>query len=137
MSTKVRSELSKRNEYRISKHRYLELKHFCMQYDEWKEALRLLTPLKSSFKEERIDNGRNPDPTAELTDMALYFRRRIGMLEKIAAECLGQYGVYLLDGIVNEETYDTIRARHCIPFCRDTWYTAYRRFFWLLDKERG
>ena len=34
-----RAELSKKNPYYISKHRYYELKHFCRQYDEWKRAL--------------------------------------------------------------------------------------------------
>lgn len=136
MSTKVRSELSERNQYRLSKHRYLELKHFCMQYDEWKEALRLLTPLRSSFKEELIDDKRIADPTSELACWALYLRERIELLERIAAECLGHFGIYLLDAIVHEWTYETARARYSIPYCRDTWYTAYRRFFWLLDKER-
>ena len=37
MSTLVRPVLSKRNKYYISKHRYYELKHFCLQYPEWKE----------------------------------------------------------------------------------------------------
>lgn len=31
-------ELSERNPYYISKHRYYELKHFCLQYPEWEEA---------------------------------------------------------------------------------------------------
>ena len=33
---------SQNNEYWISKHRYYELKHFCMQYPLWKAAYRLL-----------------------------------------------------------------------------------------------
>lgn len=35
MSKDVRSELSKRNKWHISKHKFLELKHFCLQYPEW------------------------------------------------------------------------------------------------------
>lgn len=37
-----RAEVSKRNKYYISKHRYYELKHFCLQYPEWKHALDIL-----------------------------------------------------------------------------------------------
>lgn len=35
MSTVIRSNISKKNEFHISKYRYLELKNFCLQYDEW------------------------------------------------------------------------------------------------------
>lgn len=31
----ARKTLSKKNPYHISKHRYYELKHFCLQYHEW------------------------------------------------------------------------------------------------------
>lgn len=37
MSTVLRAELSRKNRYWISKHRYYELKHFCLQYPEWKK----------------------------------------------------------------------------------------------------
>ena len=37
MGTKIRPELSKKNKYWIPRHRYYELKHFCLQYPEWKE----------------------------------------------------------------------------------------------------
>lgn len=35
-------ELSPKNPYHLSRHRYYELKHFCFQYKEWKKALALL-----------------------------------------------------------------------------------------------
>ena len=35
-------ELSPKNPYHLSRHRYYELKHFCFQYKEWKKALVLL-----------------------------------------------------------------------------------------------
>ena len=38
MATVLRSELSSKNKYYIDKHRYYELKHFCLQYPEWKRA---------------------------------------------------------------------------------------------------
>ena len=37
MATVIRAELSKNNKYWISKHRYYELKHFCLQYPEWQK----------------------------------------------------------------------------------------------------
>ena len=38
MATVLRSELSPKNKYYIDKHRYYELKHFCLQYPEWKQT---------------------------------------------------------------------------------------------------
>ena len=38
MATVLRSELSPKNKYYIDKHRYYELKHFCLQYTEWKKS---------------------------------------------------------------------------------------------------
>ena len=37
-----RAQLSAKNPCRIPKHRYYELKHFCLQYPDWKKALVLL-----------------------------------------------------------------------------------------------
>ena len=38
MGTTLRAELSEKNPYWIEKHRYYELKHFCLQYPIWKKA---------------------------------------------------------------------------------------------------
>ena len=38
MATVLRPELSPKNKYHIDKHSYYELKHFCLQYTEWKKS---------------------------------------------------------------------------------------------------
>ena len=42
MGNHEKAVLSKKNKYYISKHRYYELKHFCLQYNEWIEELKKL-----------------------------------------------------------------------------------------------
>jgi hypothetical protein len=37
MGTDIRAEVSTKNRYWIDKHRYYELKHFCLQYPQWKK----------------------------------------------------------------------------------------------------
>lgn len=37
----------------------------------------------------------------------------------------------------NGISYDCLKARLDIPCCKDVYYDLYRRFFWLLNKERG
>lgn len=38
MGTNIRPELSNKSPYWIERHRYYELKHFCLQYPIWKRA---------------------------------------------------------------------------------------------------
>ncbi|MDR3050714.1 MAG: hypothetical protein LBU67_03220, partial [Oscillospiraceae bacterium] len=38
MGTTVRPEISEKSKYWIERHRYYELKHFCLQYPVWQKA---------------------------------------------------------------------------------------------------
>lgn len=44
----LKNELSNKNPYHLSKHRYLKLKHFCLQYPEWKDQLKEINDICSS-----------------------------------------------------------------------------------------
>lgn len=57
MGTNLRTTLSKKNPYYISKHRRLELVHFCLQYPEWCEYL---TSIKNKGTQDEWS-----DPTSE------------------------------------------------------------------------
>lgn len=62
MSTTIRPEISKDSPYYISKHRYYELKHFCLQYPEWEAEYRRLCNLGISSKTS-TDDPNWSDPT--------------------------------------------------------------------------
>lgn len=47
MATTIRPELSEKNPYWIEKHRYYELKHFCLQYPIWRKAYASLNGFNS------------------------------------------------------------------------------------------
>ena len=47
MGTVIRPEITKKNKYWIEKHRYYELKHFCLQYPIWRKAYAALDGLTS------------------------------------------------------------------------------------------
>lgn len=51
MGTTIRPEISKKNRYWIDKHRYYELKHFCLQYPTWKKAHSSLDVVMSMLDE--------------------------------------------------------------------------------------
>ena len=38
MGTTIRAQISEKNKYYIDKHRHYELKHFCLQYPNWKKT---------------------------------------------------------------------------------------------------
>lgn len=47
MAHDIRPEVSQKNPFWIGKHRYYELKHFCLQYPIWKRARSSLDGLSS------------------------------------------------------------------------------------------
>ena len=66
MGTVITPEISEKNEYWISRHRYYELKHFCLQYKEWvKSYLGLKETLITSSKGDQsgVNGTDTSDPT--------------------------------------------------------------------------
>lgn len=134
MATVIRPELSLKNRYYISKHRYYELKHFCLQYPEWKKNYISLDglPTRTSGISERVDGGMMSDPTAVYAEARLYYRDRMDMVEMASKEAAGDLYPLMIRAVTEGLSYEVITP----PCCKEVWYTAYRRFFWLLDKAR-
>lgn len=139
MATTIRAELSEKNPYWIEKHRYYELKHFCLQYPIWKKIYGSLDGLSghSTGFTTMVVNSTLGDPTAKIGMAKAYYSERIKMLERTASRTDETLGVYILNGVTEGWSYDILKARLEIPCCKDTYYELYRRFFWLLNKERG
>lgn len=138
MGTNIRPKISERNQFYISKHRYYELKHFSMQYPEWKKLHRELDGSPSAVELDRIyvSNGNVSDPTAVIAEARLYFANRIDLVEHAAMEAAGDYYKVLIKAITEGLSYEKLSLFETIPFCKDTWYTIYREYFWILDKTR-
>lgn len=138
MATVVRAEISENNKYWISKHRHYELKHFCLQYPEWKkEYLTLGVPSASSAMLEVISSNRTPsDLTARYAIRRVYYAERIDLIEKIAREADNYLYEYILRAVTEGLSYTYLKSRLKIPCSRDMYYDRYRRFFWLLSEAR-
>lgn len=139
MSTKIRPELSEKNKYWIDRHRYYELKHFCLQYPTWKKAYAAIDGMTS-----RPDNlgifcktYKIPDITCECAAMKYYYSKLIKMIEDCATETHEYMAVYILKAVTEGRGYEYLRVNMGIPCCKDTYYELYRRFFWLLNKSRN
>lgn len=138
MSTMIRPELSAHNPYWIDKHRYYELKHFCLQYPIWKKARSSLDGFsKTSMNAIPIlKKGVVSSPTEKCAEARLFYSERINMVEKIAKETDNSLCNYILKAVTEGVSYDCLRTTLGMPCCKDTYYNLYRRFFWLLNIER-
>lgn len=138
MATVVRAEISENNKYWISKHRHYELKHFCLQYPEWKkEYLTLGVPSASSAMLEVISSNSTPsDLTARYAIRRVYYAERIDLIEKIAKEADNYLYEYILRAVTEGLSFTYLKSRLKIPCSRDMYYDRYRRFFWLLSEAR-
>lgn len=141
MGTAIRAELSPKNKYWISKHRYYELKHFCMQYPDWKRAYSELcdTNLPLSMIETTPTDNLPGDPTAKRALMKTFCSERIKLIEKTALKADPCLHDYIVKGVTEGKSYTYLKTVLDIPCGRDMYYDRYRRFFWLLNdtRERG
>lgn len=99
--------------YELSKHRFKELQHFCLQYPEWKRAYQNLISGSKCLDD---------DPTAVIGIQRADYARNIELIERLAQNA------DILDAVTSGVRPDGDKTE---------FYILYREFFWLLDKEKG
>lgn len=129
----LKNELSEKSKYYLSKHRYLELKHFCLQYPEWKQRLKEITDIRSSDTvmpgSDQISNE-----TERIAIERTMLKNKIELVEKTCMETDQVLWFYILQGVTEEATYTYLRNAMNIPCGKNMYYDRYRRFFWLLNR---
>lgn len=138
MATVIRAELSKRSKYWIDRHRYYELKHFCLQYPGWKRAYEDIDEIvvPTSIGDHLPSSNLHSDLTCKFALMKSYYSEKILAVEKAAQEADPDLADYILKAVTEGLSFTTLKARLEMPCSRDMYYDRYRRFFWLLDKAR-
>lgn len=138
MGTTIRPEVSEKNPYWIERHRYYELKHFCLQYQSWKRAYSALDGMSRRPSDLAVISKRYPDgdPVAKCVEARIFYKDRIDMVEKAARETDAVIGRYILKAVTEGVSYDVMKVRTNIPCSKDTYYELYRKFFWLLHQAR-
>lgn len=138
MATVIRAEISEKNKYYIDKHRYYELKHFCLQYNEWrKEYAKCNEAIIFASKFVRQPASNIPsDITAKYGMMKAHYDSRIKLIERIAMETDDFLYPFILKAVTEGLSYTNLKAVHNIPCGRDMYYDRYRKFFWLLSDAR-
>ena len=134
MSTIVRPELSRKNKWYIPKHRYYELKHFCLQYSDWKDHVRSHGDVKRSG-DVRTDPEWS-DPVGNEAAYREYYLEQIFMVESSAYEADADIGRYILQAVTEDLSFTVLRMVYEIPCGKDMYYDRYRKFFYILDAKK-
>ena len=134
--TDIRPELSAKNPYGIDKHRYYELKHFCLQYNDWKKIHKAI----DSSPQAKISGDKNPkiisDPVFHTVERREEYLQKIELVETAAKLADEQLAGYLVHAVTEGISYYGLRLYYGMPACKEKYYGAYRRFFFILDKTR-
>ena len=138
MATVIRAKISEKSKYYIDKHRYYELKHFCLQYNEWKKSYAsCCEAVIFASKFDRMPSSNLPgDLTAKYAMKRAQYAERIKMIEQAAKDADEFLYPYILKAVTEGLSFTHLKARLDIPCGRDMYYDRYRKFFWLLSEMR-
>lgn len=138
MGTTIRPEISEKNKYYIDRHRYYELKHFCLQYPDWRKAYYAVDGYLNRPMDGVISSRTKhiSDPVLRMAEVRLYYSTRMNMIEKVATDTDLYLGKYILTAVTEGRSYVNLKARFNIPCGKDVYYNLYRKFFWLLSQAR-
>lgn len=140
MATVIRPEISEKNKYYIDKHRYYELKHFCLQYNEWKKEYAKCNDsiiFTANLNHNPFGSNVPSDLTAKYAIQKAYYAKRIEMIEMAARDADDFLYPFILKAVTEGLSYPYLKTKLNIPCSRDTYYDRYRKFFWLLCQERN
>lgn len=141
MATSVRPEISDENPLYISRQRYYELKHFCLQYPEWKLQVSICDGIQhqapyTDMPKTETNTIYDPVTVAAVGSERESLLHKINIVETAARYAGADLKDYILKGITEGITYSILRMKTSIPCNRNEYYDKYRRFFWILDKLR-
>lgn len=128
-----------KNKYQISKHRFFELYHFCLQYNEWKEELACkCDTVRSVDTSGTMVIGTNivSDPTSNLSIRRVEIIKKCELIEEAALETDKTLYRYILKAVTNEGmTYNYLRTVMGMPCGKNVYYNMRRKFYWILSKK--
>lgn len=123
--------------YDISAHRFLELYHFCLQYNEWQDELKYKTDTVKSIEVSDMPSAHsNADATQQLAIRRAQLTSKCELVEQTAIEADADIYPYILKAVTNEGiTYKYLKSIMNIPCGKDMYYDRRRKFYWLLSQK--
>ena len=138
MGTTYRAKISKKNKYWISKHRFFEISHHCMQYKEWKDEYELLEQQGvDAVKFDGMPHSTEPgDPTASKGIRKYLLKEKMDLVEKTAHDAEPALEKWILTAVTNDNvSFEYLKLKMGIPCERDMYYNRRRKFYWLMDQR--
>lgn len=133
----LKPELSAKSQYHLPKHRYYELRHFCLQYRDWQKQLKMLNSSQTPEFLERFQRSTElPNPTERIAIMRAALSENVRIIEEAAQEADKELAKWLLLGVTEGRSFENLKTTMDIPCERDMYYARYRKFFWLLSRNR-
>ncbi len=132
----IRAELSRKNKYWIERHRYYELKHFCLQYDSWKNSIREIDGMKSKNLPECVSGKNISNPVLWAVEKREDYLLKIRIVEEAAYQTSPELMNYILKAVTKGLKYENLRMVYNLPCGREMWYELYRKFFYILSDSR-
>jgi hypothetical protein len=137
MSTVIRPEISEKRQYWISRHRYYELKPFCLQYPEWRKEYQNFVAIHgrmlSEVRDRRIVfNDQIAEQGLKMADLS----QRMNAVKKAAQMSDSVIGIYIFKAVTEGYSFEYLKTVLEMPCEKDMYYDRYRKFFWLLSQER-
>ena len=132
--------LSTKNPYYLTKHRFYEVYHYAMQYQEWKDEYRTTeqTMRGIAYDGVKVKSSGSGDALERVAIRLTELSEKIEMLEAVARETDKDLSEYILRGATDEQvTYNYLSMVLHIPCSRNTYYSLRRKFYWLLSERLG
>ena len=132
--------LSTKNPYYLTKHRFYEVYHYAMQYQEWKDEYRTAeqTMRGIAYDGVKVKSSGSGDALERVAIRLTELSEKIEMLEAVARETDKDLAEYILRGVTDEQvTYNYLSMVLHIPCSRNTYYSLRRKFYWLLSERLG
>lgn len=119
-------------DYGISKHRYLELKNFCLQYNEKKRKIRYAGSKAISY--DGMPHSSNVGrPVEQEAIRNIMNQRDCELIEQAVIEASPELYSYILLNVTEGVPYEWLGD---VPICDKDFYAYRRLFFHYLDLKR-
>lgn len=130
----IRTEVSYKSPYYISKDRYLELKHFCLQYRQFKHDITVECEKMPQNRVFDIYRSRTQmsDKTAVKAVKLAILEHNTDIIDLCSQEAGGDIAQWIFSAVTEGKSYAVLNP----PCSKQYFYLRYRAFFWLLDKRR-
>ncbi len=124
------SNISSRNPYKLEKHRYLELRHFCLQYPSFKEAMKCV-----NYHAKDTDEW--SDISGETASLLSDLSHAVSLIESSAKNADKVLAPYILLSATKDISYSCLASKYEIPAGPDMFYDRLRKFYFLLHIQKG